>query len=226
MINYYTYFGFSKNANICEIVERTSLFLTYARNRISKLSSEEDKEELLNTILVITKDVCRIFSEEDQRAAYDKHLREEMCISSRVYKTKAYVVPFDEFYVRAKRSWLRILKSLIPYLEAERKMTFLINDNNFIEILNFIIENMDSHHKKENTKNSCIIPIEVIKKSFDIAASRGRNVVKIEDVISSIIDCEYLEEHRKKNLAIIMFDKWYEAPKPKKETAVYQKKCQ
>ncbi|MDD2203451.1 MAG: hypothetical protein PHT75_00460 [Bacilli bacterium] len=224
MINYYTYFGFDKKASIHEVLEKTSIFLAYARNKISKLNDEEDKEELLHNILILTNDVYSIFSQEDKRAAYDESIKKEMCISTRVLKTKKNVVPFDDFYVKAKRSWLRILKSLIPYLEAEKQMTFLINDSSFSEILNFIIENVVSYYKKEGVKNNSIIPIEIIKDSFDIASSRGRNVVKIEDVVSSIINCEYLEKSGRNKLAVLMFDKWYETPKQKKELAC-KKKC-
>jgi len=224
MIDYYAYFGFDKNTSIFEVVEKLALFLSRVSEKASKIVDVEEKNEMLNTTVKIVRDVCDMFSIAYAKESYDEYLMEQMIINSRIHKIKEDVPPLEEFYAKTKKPWLRIITCLVPHLENEKQMMFLTNEDNVLEVLTYIVENTDVYWSgKELAKSNYFIPLDIIKKSFSIAESKKRTTVKIEDIVTSIYKCEFLDKNERKNIAIEVFNRWYKTSDSKQEDIVYKK---
>jgi len=223
MIDYYSYFGFKKDSSILEVVDKLALFLMRVREEASKLYSDDEKTKMLNSALRIVQDVCRIFTVAHEREAYDDLMREQMIISSKLYKNKIQVLPFEDFYIKAKKSWLRILTCLIPHLESEKQMSFL-KDDDYSEILNFMIENTNPYFiSNDSNTNNYFVSLEIVKQSFGIAKTKGRNNVKVEDIVTAINQSTYLNDENRSRLAVMVFDRWYKQEAPSENNIVYHK---
>lgn len=224
MVDYYAYFGFGKNTNMFEVAEKLALFLLKVREQALKTDDDKEKNELMNSALRIVQDVCRIFSVPSDKQAYDKFLREQIIISSKLYNKKSCVMPFEDFYSKAKRSWLKILTCLIPNLENEKQMSFLRDEDDMIDILTFIIENTGPlYANKDCNDNSYFILLGIVRKSFDIAALRGSFNVKAQDIVTSISNCKFLDVVERGKLAVAVFDKWHKTGDTYKKGIPYKK---
>lgn len=209
MIDYYAYFGVCKNATMHEVVDKLMLFLSRVREETAALKNDEERGEILSSALEMVQDLCRIFLVPREKAIYDKNLSEQQIISSKLYKIKSNVVPLNSICAKPKTFWLRLITNLIPHLEYEKQMMFLSEEDSIQDILMFIIEHNNQYTDLSISQNNTFIPLEIIKRSFDIAQSKQRKTVKVEDIVKSINDCEHLDKEGRSELAVMVFDRWY-----------------
>lgn len=222
MIDYYSYFGLKKDSSIYEVVDKLSLFLTQVCTKVSRLYSEEEKEKMFSSALYIAQDVYRIFSIGSEREKYNTLMCKQSIIKSKLFRRKRQVIPLEDIYANAKKSWLRVLTCLIPHLETEKQMPFL-KEYDYGTILHFLIENTNPAELNEDRTTNYIITLDIVKRSFAVAQERGRSEVKIEDLVTAINSSKVINDANRSRLAVMVFDKWYNQICNTKEEVVYQK---
>lgn len=211
MEDYYIYFELNKNGDILEVMKKLALFLTRTREEALKLESESEKQEKFKQALDMVEDVCKTFFTSNERTMCEEFINKQKIIFSKIYKISENVTPLENFYRKSRQSWVHIISCLIPSLEDEKKMLFLATEDNILEILTFVVENVEYYFAfQEINKNSYFVSLDIIKKSFDIAKSRKRNIVKIEDIVASINNCEMLGDYERNKLSVMFFDRWYQ----------------
>lgn len=210
MEDYYIYFELDNTGNILEAMETLALFLTRTREEASELESEKERQEKFKQALNVAKEVCKNFSTTNEKIMCQEYVDKQKLILSKIYNIKENVTPIEDFYIKSKKSWARIINCLIPSLEDEKKMFFLANEDDILEILTFVVQNVEYYFSLQGiNKNSYFVSLDIIKKSFDIAKSRKRDTVKIEDIVASINNCEMLGDYERSKLSAMVFDRWY-----------------
>lgn len=225
MTNYYAYFDFNKDTDMAEAAAKLAAFLVSVRYHIDTLKTEDEKNYMLNIALQIVRSVCYIFSTPGEKAIYYEYLNKQIINLPRMYSEKKRIIPLEDTYITTKSTWILILGNLINCIESNRQMSFIKETTKRADILNFIVEKICLYNYDDSVnKDDCYICLDILEKSFDIAMSRDRKYVRVEDIVASTIHCELLDEKKRCKLSTMLFDQWYSTDPIDETVFAYQKK--